>query len=92
MPDLSVGIQLGIDSSKTKAIQSLGRICRLSKGKLGVEFFTLVINTTVDTKWMQHATSDSSIEIIDVPNLMKVLNGEPYELYNRKLNNYTFSC
>ena len=92
VPDLSVGIQLGIDSSKTKAIQSLGRICRLSKGKLGVEFFTLVINNTVETKWMQNAKSDSSIEIIDVPNLMKVLNGEPYELYNRKLNNYTFSC
>ena len=91
VPDLSVGIQLGIDSSKTKAIQSLGRICRLSKGKLGVEFFTLVINNTVETKWMQNAKSDSSIEIIDVPNLMKVLNGEPYELYNRKLNNYTFS-
>ena len=90
VPDLSVGIQLGIDSSKTKAIQSLGRICRLSKGKLGVEFFTLVINNTVETKWMQNAKADSSIEIIDVPNLMRVLRGEPYELYNRKLNNYTF--
>ena len=90
VPDLSVGIQLGIDSSKTKAIQSLGRICRLSKGKLGVEFFTLVINNTVETKWMQNAKADSKIEIIDVANLYKVLRGEPYELYNRKLNNYTF--
>lgn len=90
VPDLSVGIQLGIDSSKTKAIQSLGRVVRLSKGKTGVEFFTLVINNTVETKWMQNAKADSSIEIIDVPNLIKVLRGEPYELYNRKLNNYTF--
>ncbi len=90
LPDLSVGIMLGIDSSKTKAIQSLGRICRLSKGKLGAEFFTLVINNTVETKWMQNAKADSKIEIIDVANLHKVLRGEPYELYNRKLNNYTF--
>lgn len=90
LPDLTVGIMLGIDSSKTKAIQSLGRICRLSKGKLGAEFFTLVINNTVETKWMQNAKADSKIEIIDVANLYKVLRGEPYELYNRKLNNYTF--
>lgn len=90
VPDLTVGIMLGIDSSKTKATQSLGRICRLSKGKLGAEFFTLVINNTVETKWMQNAKADSKIEIIDVANLYKVLRGEPYELYNRKLNNYTF--
>ncbi len=90
LPDLTVGIMLGIDSSKTKAIQSLGRIVRLSKGKLGAEFFTLVINNTVETKWMQNAKADSKIEIIDVANLYKVLRGEPYELYNRKLNNYTF--
>lgn len=90
LPDLTVGIMLGIDSSKTKAIQSLGRICRLSKGKLGAEFFTLVINNTVETKWIQNAKADSKIEIIDVANLYKVLRGEPYELYNRKLNNYTF--
>ena len=67
-----------------------GRVVRLSKGKLVVEFFTLVINNTVETKCMQNAKADSAIEIIDVPNLMKVLKGEPYELYNRKLNNYTF--
>ena len=90
VPDLAVGIQLGIDSSKTKAIQSLGRIVRLAKGKLGVEFFTLVINNTIETKWMQNAKTDANIEIIDVPNLMKILKGEPYELYNKKLNNYTF--
>lgn len=88
--DLAVGIMLGIDSSKTKAIQALGRVARTCKGKLGAEFFTLVINNTVETKWMQNAKADSKIEIIDVANLYKVLRGEPYELYNRKLNNYTF--
>lgn len=90
LPDLTVGIMLGIDSSKTKAIQSLGRVARTCKGKLGAEFFTLVINNTVETKWMQNAKADSKIEIIDVANLYKVLRGEPYKLYNRKLNNYTF--
>lgn len=90
VPDLTVGIMLGIDSSKTKATQSLGRVARTCKGKLGAEFFTLVINNTVETKWMQNAKADSKIEIIDVANLYKVLRGEPYELYNRKLNNYTF--
>lgn len=90
LPDLTVGIMLGIDSSKTKATQSLGRVARTYKGKLGAEFFTLVINNTVETKWMQNAKADSKIEIIDVANLYKVLRGEPYELYNRKLNNYTF--
>lgn len=88
--DLAVGIMLGIDSSKTKAIQALGRVARTCKGKLGAEFFTLVINNTVETKWMQNAKADSKIEIIDVANLYKVLREEPYELYNRKLNNYTF--
>ena len=90
VPDLSVGIQTGIDSSKTKAIQSLGRVVRLAKGKLGAEFFTLVINDTVETKWMQNAKKDSQIEIIDVENLMHVLKGEPYELYKRKIKNFTF--
>ena len=90
VPDLSVGIQTGIDSSKTKAVQSLGRVVRLAKGKLGAEFFTLVINDTVETKWKQNAKKDSQIEIIDVENLMHVLKGEPYELYKRKIKNFTF--
>ena len=89
LPDLSVGIQTGVDSSKTKATQSLGRVVRLQKDKTA-EFFTLVINDTVETKWMENAKKDSKIEIIDVENLMHVLKGEPYELYKRKLTNFTF--
>ena len=34
MPDLSVGIQLGIDSSKTKAIQSLKKVTINSQNSL----------------------------------------------------------
>ena len=89
LPDLSVGIQTGIDSSKTKAIQSLGRVVRLQKNKTA-EFFTLVINDTVETKWMENAKKDSKIEIIDVENLMHILNGEPYEQYKKKITNFTF--
>ena len=89
LPDLSVGIQTGIDSSKTKAVQSLGRVVRLQKNKTA-EFFTLVINNTIETKWMENAKKDSQIEIIDVENLMHVLKGEPYELYKKKITNFTF--
>ena len=39
---------------------------------------------------MQNAKKDSQIEIIDVENLMHVLKGEPYELYKRKIKNFTF--
>lgn len=39
---------------------------------------------------MQNAKEDSKIEIIDVPNLMHLLNNEPYELYNKNLVRYTF--
>ena len=89
LPDLSIGIQTGIDSSKTKAIQSLGRVVRFQKGK-NAEFFTLVINNTVETKWMETAKKDSNIEIIDVENLMHVLKGEPYSLYKKELKKLTF--
>lgn len=89
LPDLSVGIMLGVNSSKTKAVQTLGRVIRLSKDKTA-EFFTLVINDTVETKWMQNSRINKNFESIDVENLRKVLKGEPYETYKRKLKNFTF--
>lgn len=89
LPDLSVGIMLGVNSSKTKAVQTLGRVIRLSKDKTA-EFFTLVINDTVETKWMQNSRINKNFESIDVENLRKVLKGEPYEKYRRKLKDFTF--
>lgn len=89
LPDLSVGIMLGVNSSKTKAVQTLGRVVRLSKDKTA-EFFTLVINDTIETEWMKKSRIDNNFEIIDVDNLMKVLRGEPYETYKRKLQNFTY--
>lgn len=89
LPDLSVGIMLGVNSSKTKAIQTLGRIVRLSKDK-HAEFFTIVINDTVETEWMKRSKSSNNFIIIDEENLMKVLKGEPYEPYKKKVQNFTY--
>ena len=83
LPDLSVGIMLGVNSSKTKAIQTLGRIIRKNGDKVA-KFFTLVINDTAETEWMKHSRSND-YEIIDVENLEKVLNDEPYQQYKRKI-------
>jgi superfamily II DNA or RNA helicase len=89
LPDLSIGIMLGVNSSKTKALQSLGRVIRLSENKTA-EFFTLVINDTIETEWMSKSRSDDNFTIIDVDNLRKYLNGESWEPYFKKIKNYTF--
>lgn len=89
LPDLSVGIMLGVNSSKTKAVQTLGRIVRLAKDKTA-EFFTLVINDTIETEWMKKSRVDDNCIFIDKENLMKVLRGEEYETYKRKLKNFTY--
>lgn len=89
LPDLSVGIMLGVNSSKTKAVQTLGRVIRLSKDKTA-EFFTIVINNTIETEWMRKSRIDGNFTIIDVENLRKFLKGEPYEPYKKKLQDFTF--
>ena len=89
LPDLSVGIMLGVNSSKTKAIQTLGRVIRLSKDKTA-EFFTLVINDSIETEWMNKSKSDNNFIMIDVENLMHLLKGEPWVPYKKKLQNYTY--
>ena len=89
LPDLSVGIMLGVNSSKTKAIQTLGRVIRLSKDKTA-EFFTLVINNSIETEWMNKSRSDNNFIMIDVENLMHLLKGEPWVPYKKKLQNYTY--
>ena len=87
--DLSVGIMLGVNSSKTKQVQTLGRILRLAEGKQA-EFFTLVIRDTVETEWMRKSRSSDYYEIIDEEALDHVLNNEPYENYKRKLQKLNF--
>lgn len=87
--DLSVGIMLGVNSSKTKAVQVLGRILRLAPGKKA-EFFTIVIKDTVETEWMKKSRSSDNFEIIDEEALDHVLKGEPYETYKRKIQQLNF--
>ncbi len=90
IPGLSVGIMLGVNSSETKAQQTRGRVIR-KEGNKTAEYFTLVINDTIELKWWENAhKKDTNIVKIDVENLMKVLKGEPYETYKRKLKNFTY--
>lgn len=89
LPDLSVGIMLGVNSSKTKAIQTLGRVIRLSKNKTA-EFFTLIINDTIETDWMKRSRVSDNFTLIDSENLIKMLKGEEWEPYTQKLNKYMF--
>jgi superfamily II DNA or RNA helicase len=87
VPDLSVGIMLGVNSSKTKHVQSRGRIVRKC-GDKEAEFFTLILKDTVEVEWWRKSSKSDSVEIIDEENLMKVLRGEPYEQYKEPLKQF----
>lgn len=89
LPDLSVGIMLGINSSKTKQVQTLGRVIRFTKGKTA-EFFTIVIRDTVEVEWMKKSRSSDNFEIIDEEALINLLDGKPYSNYKRKLQKLNF--
>ena len=90
IPGLSVGIMLGVNSSETKAQQTRGRVIR-KEGDKTAEYFTLIINDTIESKWWQNShKNDSNIIKIDSENLIKVLNKEPYETYTKKLKNYSY--
>lgn len=88
-PGLSVGIVLGVDSSPTKAIQSTGRVIR-KEGSKYAEMFTLVIEGTVECEWFKKSHQNSNYITIDVDNLIKLLNGEPWEPYKKKVQNFTY--
>lgn len=87
---LSVGIMLGVNSSETKAVQTRGRVIR-KEGNKQAEFFTLVINDSVELKWWENShKKDTDIIKIDVDNLLKMLQGEPWEPYRKKLKDFTY--
>lgn len=88
-PGLSVGIVLGVDSSATKAIQSTGRVVRKEGSKYS-EMFTLVIENTVEEEWFRKSHPKGDYVTIDVENLIKMLKGEPWSPYRKKLQNYTY--
>jgi superfamily II DNA or RNA helicase len=87
---LSVGIMLGVNSSEIKSQQSRGRVIR-KEGSKTAEFFTLVINNTVETKWWENShRKDSNIIKIDSDNLIKLLKGEAWEPYKKKVQQFTY--
>lgn len=86
-PSLSVGIMLGVNSSKTKHTQTRGRVVRYHEGK-EAEFFTLILKDTVEIEWWKKSNGQDQCEIIDEENLMKILNYEPYETYSEPLKGF----
>jgi superfamily II DNA or RNA helicase len=75
IPDLSIAVMLGIDSSKIKAVQRVGRVCRAQENKQA-EIFNLVINDTAETEWFKKAHAKSQYTTIDEQGLEAVLNYE----------------
>lgn len=53
---LSVAINLGIDSSKTRYVQRMGRVIRFEPGKIA-EIFTIVIRGTAEEGWFKNSRS-----------------------------------
>ncbi len=88
-PGLSVGIVLGVDSSATKAIQSTGRVVR-KEGTKYSEMFTLVMENTVEEEWFRKSHPKGDYVTIDVENLIKMLKGESWDTYKKKIQNYTY--
>lgn len=90
IPNLSVAIMLGIDSSKIKAIQRVGRVIRLDKEDKKAEIFNLIINNTVETSWFKKAHPDGNYITIDEEGLDAVLKGEIPNEYKKKIKDYHF--
>jgi superfamily II DNA or RNA helicase len=90
IPGLSVAIILGTDSSETKARQRRGRTVRKEDDKIA-EVFYLVINDTVESKWVKnnHKT-DKNYITIDEKGLYQVLKGEQPDLFKPKLGEIMF--
>lgn len=86
---LSVGIVMGLDSSPIKSTQRTGRVIR-KEGNKFAEMFTLVLENTVEQEWFKKSHPNGNYITIDVANLEKVLRGEPYEPYKKKLQNFTY--
>lgn len=88
-PGLSVGIVMGLDSSPIKSTQRTGRVVR-KEGSKYAEMFTLVLENTVEQEWYKKAHPDGNYVTIDVDNLLKLLKGEEWHPYQKKLQNFTY--
>lgn len=88
-PGLSVAINLGIDSSKIRSTQRLGRCIRFSPNKRA-EIFTLVINNTVELEWFRKSRNKQDYITIDENGLREVLTGIKPKTYTKPLEEFTF--
>lgn len=86
---LSVAIILGLDSSKIKSTQRLGRAIRLESDKRA-EIFNIIINDTAETSWFINSHSDKQYITIDEDGLDAVLNYKEPKPYRRKITKNLF--
>ena len=84
IPDVNLGIILGINSSKTLSIQRLGRLIRFVPNK-EAELFVLVLNNTVETTWFNKSNGVSSYITLDEEGLKNMLEDKEYHV--KKNNN-----
>lgn len=89
-PDLSVAINLGINSSKATNIQKRGRVIRTNDTDKVAEIFYLVLKNTVEVKWFQNAIGSSNYETIDEEALKNVLESKDYSVKKNKQTTLTF--
>lgn len=89
VPGLSVAIILGLDSSKTRKTQRIGRVAR-KEGDKQAEIFTLVIADTVECEWFRKSNNSTNVITIDEEGLNDVLAGREPKPYTRKIKDFTF--
>ena len=90
VPDISVAIVIGTDSSKSTAMQKLGRTLRLTDNTKQAEVFYIVIDNSVELGWFQKSHEDQPYTVIDEEGLTAVLNGEEPKPYKHTLKQFTF--
>lgn len=89
VPGLSVAIILGLDSSKIRKTQRIGRVAR-KEGDKKAEIFTLVLDQTVETEWFKRSNSSASVITIDEKGLDDVLAGKEPRPYVKHIKDFTF--
>lgn len=89
IPGLSVAIILGIDSSKIRKTQRIGRVVR-KEGDKKAEIFTLVIDQTVECDWFKNSNNSTNVITIDEKGLEDVLEGKEPKPYVKSIKDFTF--
>lgn len=89
IPDLEIGIILGLDSSVNKKSQRLGRLLRPFEGKGDAKLFVLILKGTVEDKWYSNSLSNA-YTTIDEEGLDKLLKGEEFSAKQNRESNMLF--